>query len=116
MGKSPDPLALMEPGSRCYGLHVLRYTDAHQFGRITSYDDIRELTTSDAGGKADSMIYGQHLDFSLRRPVVGLSFIDGQHTAVGISLATRDLELEAGWLLPFMYARASALVGPRWPV
>jgi formylglycine-generating enzyme required for sulfatase activity len=104
-------MALMEPDSAYYGLHVLSYVRSRQAGRITAADK------SDlVGDDAERMIFNRRLDFTLRRPVVGLSFVDGEPTGAGLSLAERDHGLESGWVLPFMHAGATAVVGARWPV
>ncbi len=108
-------LALTQPGSPYYGLHVLRYTDADQAGRIT-YGGEKVPGAGSPQNEAEAMLYNQRLDFTLRRPVLCLSLIDGQPAGLGLRLSQRDTHLEAGWLLPFMHAGATALVGPRWPV
>jgi hypothetical protein len=61
------------------------------------------------------MVHDRRLDFTLRRPVVGLSFVDDQEN-VGWGLVGRDTQLVAGWMLPLMHAGATALVGARWAV
>jgi tetratricopeptide (TPR) repeat protein/O-acetyl-ADP-ribose deacetylase (regulator of RNase III) len=108
-------LALMQSDSPYYGLHIVRYNDRRQPGRITAASDgrpdVREIK-----GEATAMLYDQRLDFTLRRPVVGLSFLESEIEDVGMGLAERDTRLEWGWMLPFMHAGASALVGPRWHV
>jgi hypothetical protein len=90
-----------------YGLHVLRFADRRGPGWVTRADAPRP---AESEGKA--LVGDQELDLNLRRPVVGLSFVADRQEAYGAG----DLDLEADWVLPFLHAGASALVGPRWPV
>jgi len=108
-------LALMQADSRYYGLHILRYSDRHQLGRITALDG-QEAKSATNRSEAETMIFDRRLDFTLRRPVVGLSFVDEQPVSLDMGLRGRDTRLEAGWMLPLMHAGATALVGARWPV
>jgi hypothetical protein len=85
----------------------LRYTERGQRGRITRRDD-RDPDPQAGWSEAEAMVYGGRLDFTLRRPVVGLSMLSEQ--------PVDEVQLEAGWMLPLMHAGATALVGPRWPV
>jgi hypothetical protein len=107
-------LDLLEPTSLCYGLHVLRYTDPYRPGQITAAAEGPDPKAS--RGQAEAMVYDRRPDFARRRPVVGLSFVDGQPARSAVPGAERDTRLEAGWVLPFVRAGASAAVGPRWPV
>ena len=109
-------LDLMQPSSSCYGLHVLRYTDLRQTGQITSYETNTEFATGKTLNQAEELLYSQKLDFTLRRPVVGLSLVDGQMVKRGMGMSGSDNQLEADWMLPLMHAGASALVGSRWSV
>jgi tetratricopeptide (TPR) repeat protein len=106
-------LYLLEPYSTCYGLHVLRYAERGRPGQVASAD---EAEARGGRGRAEAMIHDQRLDFTLRRPVVGLSFVDGQPPDAWESGSNGDTRLEAGWILPLLRAGASALVGPRWSV
>jgi hypothetical protein len=109
-------LDLMQPSSSCYGLHILRYTDPRQTGQITSYEANPELASGKTLNQAEELLYNQRLDFTLRRPVVGLSLVDGQTANRGMVMSGSDNQLEADWMLPLMHAGASALVGSRWSV
>ncbi len=109
-------LDLMQPSSSCYGLHILRYTDPHQIGQITSYEANPELASGKTLNQAEELLYNQRLDFTLRRPVVGLSLVDGQTANRGMAMSGSDNQLEADWMLPLMHAGASVLVGSRWSV
>ncbi len=109
-------LELIRSGSRCYGLHVLRYTDTQQTGQITSYKPNQEALSGKTLTQAEELLYNQQLDFTLRRPVVGLSLVDGQPQGTGISMSKSDNQLEKDWIMPLLYAGASALVGTRWTV
>lgn len=107
-------LALMQPNSSCYGLHIIRYADLQHSGRVTFYQD----NSSQSGiiqNQAEELLYRQRLDFTLRRPVVGLSLVDGSSIAEA-GLTSNDNQLENDWLLPFMHAGATALIGSRWAV
>jgi hypothetical protein len=103
-----EPTALLASDSPFYGLHVVRYVDVSRSDRI-----------AEAGGDADddkvhdarALVRNRQLDFTMRRPVVGLSLVRGQGED---GAGAYDLERE--WALPFVRAGASALVGPRWPV
>jgi hypothetical protein len=105
-------LALTAPRSPYYGLHLLRYAGPARPGLISAADGPAGPPRGDG---ADAVLANQRLDFSLRRPAVGLSFVDGGPTA-GAPAEGGDSGLEAGWVLPFLHAGACALVGPRWPV
>lgn len=109
-------LDLMQPSSSCYGLHILRYSDLRQTGQITSYEANAELASGKTLNQAEELLYNQRLDFTLRRPVVGLSLVDGQTANRGMGMSGSDNQLEADWMLPLMHAGASALVGSRWSV
>ena len=108
-------LALMQADSRYYGLHILRYSDRYQLGQITALDGQQARPATDRS-EAEMMIFDRRLDFTLRRPVVGFSFVDEQPVNLDMGLKGRDTQLEAGWMLPFMHAGATALVGARWSV
>jgi hypothetical protein len=107
-----EPAALMRQGSPFYGVHIVRYEGTRQAGLITE---------AGGGGRGDGagpqrargLVHDRHLDFSLRRPVVGLSLVRGTSAAEGRG---RDYDFEGDWALPFMRAGATALVGARWPV
>ncbi|MUG95771.1 AAA family ATPase [Scytonema sp. UIC 10036] len=108
--------ALMQPDSPFYGLHILRYTELQQTGKITSYQESSKLLPGKTLTPVEELLYTQQLDFTLRRPVIGLSLVDGQPPNTGMVLSKQDNQLEADWMLPLMYAGASALVGSRWTV
>jgi hypothetical protein len=59
---------------------------------------------------AHGLVRDRLLDFTLRRPVVGLSLVRGPGGA-----EAGAYEFEQEWAMPFMRAGASAVVGPRWP-
>jgi hypothetical protein len=107
--------ALMEPGSPYYGLHVLRYSDPAHRGQITELrsDERRERLTSQ---NAISIVYQRQLDFSLRRPLVTLSFLSENSSQISANDTGTSTDLEFGWVLPFLHAGATAVVGPRWTV
>ncbi len=105
-------LALMQPGSPYYGLHILQFTDQRGHSRITRARETEAAARQD--GEARELLYGRRLDFTLRRPVVGLSFVHGNTPGAEASLGSRDTRLERGWMLPMMHAGATAIVGPRW--
>jgi serine/threonine protein kinase len=111
----PGSLSLLQPGSYCYGLHVLRYTDQHRSDQIVAVDD-NEDEAGVTRAAADDMTYGQRLDLTLRRPTVGLSFVSTRPPSDLTGFARCDTQLEANWMIPLIHAGASALVGPRWPV
>jgi hypothetical protein len=106
----PEPSALLVHNSACYGLHVVRYEDVSRPGLITEAGDGGGNAGGDAR-QARGLVRDRLLDFSLRRPVVGLSLVRAAGTA-----EAGAYEFEQEWALPFMRAGASALVGPRWPV
>jgi GH24 family phage-related lysozyme (muramidase)/O-acetyl-ADP-ribose deacetylase (regulator of RNase III) len=106
-------MSLLQAGSQCYGLHLLRYTQKQQQANL-----IVGIKQSDDGGErveAEAITYDQKLDLTLRRPTVGLSFVNTLPPAAP-GLDWCNTQLESSWLLPFMHAGASALFGPRWPV
>lgn len=105
-------LALMRPGSPYYGLHILQFADQRGHGRITRARETEAAARQD--GEARELLYRRRLDFTLRRPVVGLSFVHGNTPGAEASLGSRDTRLERGWMLPMMHAGATAIVGPRW--
>lgn len=109
----PGHLALMRPSSPYYGLHILRYTDVERSTRITSAEGQDAVVFST---EVETMLYRQRLDFTLRRPVLGLSLLNGQESGLGVPLGQRETHLEESWALPFLHAGVSALVGPHWPV
>jgi O-acetyl-ADP-ribose deacetylase (regulator of RNase III) len=107
-------LALMRPGSPYYGLHILRFTDQRGHGRVTRAKE-KGAATAVQDGEARQLLYDRRLDFTLRRPIVGLSLVNGSTPDVDAGLGSRDTRLERGWMLPMMHAGATAIVGPRWP-
>jgi WD40 repeat protein len=102
-------LALTVSGSPYHGLHLLRYSDSGA-APVTRW----EGTGAEQGwrGAAETLLYERRLDFTLRRPIVGLSFVRGGLLPVATA---EETALEAGWVLPFLHAGASAVVGPRSP-
>lgn len=102
------PLALMQPGAPYYGFHLVRYLDQRQAGRITDAAD--EPEPGVAGQDGSALLYRQRLKFAKRRPVVGLSFV--KHTFN----EKRPTDLEARWVIPFLHADSTAVIGARWPV
>jgi hypothetical protein len=110
-------VALTQPSSPYYGLHILRYAEGSRAGAIT-YGDMGLPTTGEAvvGNSPEEVLPDRRLDFHLKRPSVALSFVQGNSTPVNMGLAHCDNELEAGWILPFAHAGATALVGSRFCV
>jgi hypothetical protein len=104
-----DPSALLESGSPYYGLHVVRYEDVRRSYLIAEAsedpDDESERLY------AHELVHDRQLDFTLRKPVVGLSLVRAQGAD-----GWGGYEFEQEWALPFMRAGASALVGARWVV
>jgi WD40 repeat protein len=105
-------LALASPGP-CYGLQVLRYVEERRPGSIAAARD--EPAARDRG-EAERMVRGRRVDFKLKRPVIALSFVEARPPARAGGADESDTRLEAGWVLSFLHAGASAVVGPRWPV
>lgn len=110
-------LALMQPGSPFYGLHLLRYAEERRDGRIASAA-VRSM--GDESGQAVDrtkalLVYDRRLDFTRRRPVVGLSFV-ANAPAQRLRLSDRDTDVENGWVMPLLHAGSTALVGARWLV
>jgi hypothetical protein len=106
------PFLLTTSGSPHYSLHVLRYTDRLQTGLITAADAPAPLDHPDAGAK----LHCQRLDFTLKRPLVGLSFVTDRPPTHHPGLWESDTSLEEGWAIPFLRAGANGVVGSRWPV
>jgi WD40 repeat protein/serine/threonine protein kinase len=103
-------LALTAPGSPYHGLHLLRYNDT-KAGPVTRWEAVDDAPRGN--GAAETLLHERRLDFTRRRPIVGLSFVqDEEFPAAG---QASDAALEAGWVLPILHAGASAVVGPRSP-
>src|SRR5262249_19556026 len=76
VGEDTGLLALPPPHSGHYGLHILRFADPCGHDRITCADSPRPT-----GPEGEALIADRHLDLDLKRPVVGLSFVqDGPET------------------------------------
>jgi hypothetical protein len=105
--------AFLHPDLPYYGLHILRYTDLYEPGKIT-YAGAQEFASDTFQREGEKITSHRHLDFTLRRPILSLSLIDYQQT--NLYSSQQNTNLEASWFLPFMYAGVSALVGPRWTV
>jgi hypothetical protein len=103
-------LDLMSPSSACYGLHVLRYAGRKRSHEIATAPDASIPEDSDPTRAL--VAYQRRLDFTLRRPVVGLSFVEDWAGCCGPN--DRQLRLENDWLMPLLHAGATAVVGPRW--
>jgi O-acetyl-ADP-ribose deacetylase (regulator of RNase III) len=110
----PLQVSLTQPGSPYYGLHLLRYVEGTLGGRITYGGE--PGSEGNATMSAQAVVYQQRLDLTQRRPIAGLSVIDARPPNLPAELPDADAELEAAWVLPFMHAGVTAVVGPRWPV
>lgn len=108
-----EPDDLVQQGQ--FGLHVLRYIDPRQPDTITAIKSREAVTSEKSLDPAHEKLEKQCFDFTLQRPVVGFSFIDSQAIDEDVTLDYADTNIEKNWLIPFMHANASALVGPRWP-
>src|SRR5207247_3680935 len=101
-------LALQQASLPYYGLHVLRYHDPNQGTRITAQEQqLGEAMPS--RGDAERMTYERRLDFTRKRPVIGLSLVEEDALQLETRVSRHDTQLEEGWFLPFMHAGASAL-------
>jgi O-acetyl-ADP-ribose deacetylase (regulator of RNase III) len=126
-------LAPAGPESPRYGLHILRYAEAGDEAGLVTAAGTELEQEQEQEGQGELLLKQGRLDFTLRRPVVGLSLVtdgSGGRRPEGpeaerdkrleatwlLSLASRDNRLEATWLLPLLAARASAVIGARWPV
>ena len=100
-------LDILRRGSPYFGVHLLRFTDADEAGRIA------EAGTKAERDDADPLAGERRLDFTLRRPIVSLSLVDDalDHGARSVR---RYTNIEPAWVAPFLLARSSAVVGPRW--
>ena len=100
-------LDILRRGSPYFGVHLLRFTDAGEAGRIA------EAGTSTGRDATDPLAGERRLDFTLRRPIVSLSLVDAalDHGAPSVR---RYTNIEPAWVAPFLLARSSAVVGPRW--
>ena len=99
-------LDILRPGSPYFGVHLLRFNDPQASTEIT---EVGERAVAD-----ESSIEGdRRLDFTLRRPLVTLSFVDSALDAGG-QAGARFANLERAWAIPMLLARVSAVVGPRW--
>lgn len=103
-------LDLLESGTLCYGLHLVRYMERSQPGRIATAIEENGQLSGDNDRTRSAIVYERRLDFSRRRPLVGLSFVDGEERSVA-----RDNQIEDRWSAPLLHAGATALVAPRWP-
>ena len=101
-------LDILKRGSPYFGVHLLRFTDASEAGRIAEATDARRTD-----GTGDPLTGDRRLDFTLRRPLVSLSLVDASLER-GSSAASRHANIEQAWAVPFLLARSSAVVGPRW--
>jgi O-acetyl-ADP-ribose deacetylase (regulator of RNase III) len=99
-------LDILRPGSPYFGVHLLRFTDPMASTEIA---EAGERTGTD-GSSVDG---DRRLDFTLRRPLVTLSFVDSALDDGGPAGA-RFANLERAWAIPMLLARVSAVVGPRW--
>jgi O-acetyl-ADP-ribose deacetylase (regulator of RNase III) len=99
-------LDILRRGSPYFGVHLLRFTDPNEAGRIMEATAPERVTSDPLGGE-------RRLDFTLRRPIVSLSFVDAalDHGAPSVR---RYTNIEPAWVAPFLLARSSAVVGPRW--
>jgi hypothetical protein len=61
-----------------------------------------------------NQIQRRQLNFTVRRPIVGLSLVNEGSKQRRLVNAPADLDVEARWLVPLLRAGASAVVGPRW--
>jgi hypothetical protein len=101
-------LDILKRGSPYFGVHLLRFTDATETGRVAeATEDAR------ARGANDPLAGERRLDFTLRRPLVSLSLVDASLDR-GRSSGPRYTNFEQAWAIPFLLARSSAVVGPRW--
>jgi hypothetical protein len=100
-------LDILRRGSPYFGVHLLRFTDAAEAGRVA------EVGTTGDGGAGDPLAGERRLDFTLRRPIVSLSLVDAalDHGAPSVR---RYTSIEPAWVAPFLLARSSAVIGPRW--
>jgi O-acetyl-ADP-ribose deacetylase (regulator of RNase III) len=101
-------LDILKRGSPYFGVHLLRFSDATDTGRITEVTDARH-----DGVAGESVTRERRLDFTLRRPIVSLSFVDASLERGGPT-APRSANIEQAWAVPFLLARSSAVIGPRW--
>jgi serine/threonine protein kinase len=104
-GQQIPPRAFAEPGSPFHGLHVVRFSGPTEADPDTHRED-----------GAAALLRGHRLGFTLKRPVVGLSFVGDRPAREAAREAGQEAGLEATWVLPLLHAGASAVVGPRWPV
>jgi hypothetical protein len=106
------PFFLTAPGSPHYGLHILRYAERRQAGLIAA----AEASQPAGGTLPEAKLLSHRLDFTQKRPLVGLSFIDDRPPTHHRGLWESEIALEESWAFPFLRAGASGVVGPRWPV
>jgi len=100
-------LDVLRRGSPYFGVHLLRFTDATEAGRIA------EVGATSAQSAPDPLAGERRLDFTLRRPIVSLSLVDATLDR-GMPSVRRYTNIEPAWVVPFLLARSSAVVGPRW--
>jgi hypothetical protein len=104
-----EPLqgGLLQRGSPFFGLHLVRYTDDRGDTRIAEANvSPNELAF---GRRAERISKDARLDLTLRRPIVSLSFVDGDGTT-----DEHDTELERVWTTPLLQAGVTAAIGARW--
>ena len=104
-------LDIMGADSPFFGVHLLRYPDTGR-ARIVEASETNDAATDWRAGSA-AVVRDRRLDFTLRRPIVALSFVDDA-LDTRRTPAERDTQLEQAWTMPLLMARVSAVVGPRW--
>jgi O-acetyl-ADP-ribose deacetylase (regulator of RNase III) len=109
-------ISLLQPGSYFYGLHLLRYTEQRRSDRIVAASPGVKPEQESERSEGEDITYEQRLDLTLRRPTVGLSFVNTSPPGRVAALSQCDTRLESNWMIPLMHAGASALIGTRWPV
>jgi O-acetyl-ADP-ribose deacetylase (regulator of RNase III) len=109
-------ISLLQPGSYFYGLHLLRYTEQRRYDRIVAANLDAETEQETELNEGEDITHEQRLDLTLRRPTVGLSFVNTSPPGRVAPLSQCDTCLESNWMIPLMHAGASALIGTRWPV
>jgi hypothetical protein len=88
------------------GIHLLLYVDRDRGGRIGSAED-------GGGDRLDAATERRRLSFAARKPLITLSLVQD---SPALPPGGPDLNIEQGWVLRFLRADASAVLGPRWPV
>ncbi|MEP6831892.1 MAG: macro domain-containing protein [Gemmatimonas sp.] len=102
-------LDVLKRGSPFFGVHLLRFSKPDEDGGIAVATEVAAPVNT----SSSALVGERRLDFTSRRPIVTMSFVDAALDR-GAQTANRYSNIEQAWIVPFLLARVSAVVGPRW--